>query len=254
MDLLADGTSALAIGETTMKKLIIGAAFAAVSSANAYAADLPMQTYKSAPVVAQVYNWTGIYVGVNGGYGWGTQDPLVLFSNRFDRSSFNINGGMFGGTMGAQIQQGYVVLGLEGDLDWANIKGTGISTPTIGGLGLINPITLNIASNISAVGTVRARVGVAMNNWLFYGTGGAAFVKSSANGTSIAGVPCGTLGIFPNCAASGWRPGLAAGLGAEWGFAQNWSLKLEYLYIASMGSGVSTDKLSTIRAGINYRF
>jgi hypothetical protein len=52
MDLLADGTSALAIGETTMKKLIIGAAFAAVSSANAYAADLPMQTYKSAPVVA----------------------------------------------------------------------------------------------------------------------------------------------------------------------------------------------------------
>ena len=191
-----------------MKKLVIWAAVAAVSSASAFAADLPTQTYKSAPVVAQIYNWTGVYVGVNGGYGWGTQDPLVLFSNRFDRSSFNINGGMFGGTMGAQIQQGYVVLGLEGDLDWANIKGTGISTPTIGGLGLINPITLNIASNISAVGTVRARVGVAMNNWLFYGTGGAAFVKSSANGTSIAGVPCGTPGVFPNCAASAWRPGL----------------------------------------------
>jgi len=237
-----------------MRKLIGTAAFVAISSASAFAADLPVQTYKSAPAVAQVYNWTGFYVGVNGGYGWGTQDPLVLFSNRFDRASFNVNGGMFGGTIGAQIQQGYVVLGLEGDLDWANIKGTGISTPSIGGLGLISPITLNIATNTSAVGTVRARVGVAMNNWLFYATGGGAFIKSSANGTSIAGVACGTLGIFPNCAASAWRPGLAAGLGAEWGFAQNWSLKLEYLYIEALGSGVSTNHIDTIRGGINYRF
>ncbi len=163
-----------------MKKLIIGVAFAAVSSACAFAADLPMQAYKSAPVVAQVYNWTGLYVGVNGGYGWGSQDPLTLVSNRFDRTSFNISGGMFGGTMGAQIQQGYVVLGLEGDLDWANIKGNGIISPAIAGIG--QGITLNIASNISAVGTARARVGVAMNNSLFYVTGGAAFVKSSANG------------------------------------------------------------------------
>jgi outer membrane immunogenic protein len=237
-----------------MKKIIIGAAFAAISSASAFAADLPTQTYKSAPVVAQVYNWTGLYVGVNGGYGWGTQDPLTLFSNRFDRSSFNINGGMIGGTIGAQIQQGYIVLGIEGDLDWANIKGNAISTPTIGGLGLLNPITLNIATNTSAVGTARIRAGVAMNNWLFYATGGAAFVKNSATGTSIAGVACGTLGVFPNCSASSWRPGIAAGLGAEWGFAQNWSAKLEYLYIEALGSGVSTDHIDTIRAGINYRF
>ena len=74
-----------------MKKLIIGAAVATLSAASAFAADLPMQPYKSAPapVMAQVYNWTGMYVGVNGGYGWGTQDPLTLFSNRFDRSSFD---------------------------------------------------------------------------------------------------------------------------------------------------------------------
>jgi outer membrane immunogenic protein len=200
-----------------MKKLIAGAALAAISAASASAADLPMQSYKSAPVVAQVYNWTGIYVGVNGGYGWGTQDPMTPLSNRFDRTSFSTSGGMFGGTIGAQIQQGYVVLGLEGDLDWANIKGSGITTPTIGGLILPGlPITLNMATNVSAVGTARLRAGVAMNNWLFYATGGAAFIKSSANGTSIAGVPCGTLGVLPNCSASSLRPGLAAGLGAEW--------------------------------------
>jgi len=231
-----------------------GLALLASAAVSANAADMPAKAYVPAPVVAQVYNWTGLYVGVNGGYGWGQQDPLTLFSNRFDRTSFNINGGMFGGTMGAQIQQGYVVLGLEGDLDWANIKGNGISTPTIGGLGLAQPITLNIASNISAVATARARIGVAMNNWLFYTTGGAAFVKSSANGTSIAGVPCGTLGVIPNCSASAWRPGLAAGLGAEWAFYQHWSAKLEYLYIAVVGSGANTDHLNTFRAGINYRF
>ncbi len=238
-----------------MKKLLIGAAIAAISSASAFAADLPMQTYKSAPVVAQVYNWTGWYVGVNGGYGWGTQDPLILFSNAFDRSSFNIGGGMFGGTVGAQIQQGYVVLGLEGDLDWANISGSGISKPSI--LGILPPgggITLNVATNTSAVMTARLRTGVAMNNLLLYVTGGVAFDKSSANGTSIAGMPCGTLGVLPNCSASSWRPGLAAGLGFEYGFAQNWSAKFEYLYIATMGSGVSTDHIDTIRAGINYRF
>lgn len=238
-----------------MKKLVIGAAFAAISSASAFAADLPMQSYKSPPVVAQVYNWTGFYVGVNGGYGWGTQDPMTPLSNKFDRTSFNTSGGMFGGTIGAQIQQGYVVLGVEGDLDWANIKGSGITTPTIGGLILPGlPITLNMATNVSAVGTARLRAGVAMNNWLFYATGGAAFIKSSANGTSIAGVPCGTLGVLPNCSASSLRPGLAAGLGAEWGFAQNWSAKVEYLYIESLGSGVSVDHLNTIRGGINYRF
>ena len=238
-----------------MKKLVIGAAFAAIGSASAFAADLPMQSYKSPPVVAQVYNWTGFYVGVNGGYGWGTQDPMTPLSNRFDRTSFNTSGGMFGGTIGAQIQQGYVVLGVEGDLDWANIKGSGITTPTIGGLILPGlPITLNMATNVSAVGTARLRAGVAMNNWLFYATGGAAFIKSSANGTSIAGVPCGTLGVLPNCSASSLRPGLAAGLGAEWGFAQNWSAKVEYLYIESLGSGVSVDHLNTIRGGINYRF
>jgi len=235
-----------------MKKLIIGAACAAISSASAFAADLPAQTYKSAPVVAQVYNWTGMYVGANGGYGWGTQDPLILFSNAFDRSSFNINGGMIGGTVGAQIQQGYVVLGLEGDLDWANIKGSGISNPSILGIG--KGITLNIATNTSAIMTARLRTGVAMNNLLLYVTGGVAFDKSSANGTSIAGFACGTAGVFTNCSASSWRPGLAAGLGVEYGFAQNWSAKLEYLYIATVGSGVSTDHIDTIRGGINYRF
>jgi len=236
-----------------VKKYIIAAAYLAITSASAFAADLPMQQpYKSAPVAAAIYNWTGIYVGVNGGYGWGTQDPLILFSNRFDRSQFDISGGMFGGTVGAQIQQGYVVLGLEGDLDWANIKGSGISNPSILGIG--QGIPLNIATNTSGMMTARLRAGAALDNWLFYVTGGLAYDKSSATGTLIGPVACGVAGVIPSCSTSSWRPGIAAGLGVEYGFANHWSAKLEYIYIDSLGTGVSTDHIDTIRAGINYRF
>jgi outer membrane immunogenic protein len=236
-----------------MKKHIIAVACLAITSANGFAADLPMQQpYKSPPVVAAIYNWTGIYVGVNGGYGWGTQDPLILFSNRFDRSQFDISGGMIGGTVGAQIQQGYVVLGLEGDLDWANIKGSGTSNPSILGIG--QGIPLNIATNTSGMMTARLRAGAALDNWLFYVTGGLAYDKSSATGSSIGPVACGVAGVIPSCSTSSWRPGIAAGLGVEYGFAHHWSAKLEYIYIDSLGTGVSTDHIDTIRAGINYRF
>jgi outer membrane immunogenic protein len=243
------------VGAFELKKIISGiaAAFSLIGCGAASAADLPAApSYKSPAVAAAVYNWTGVYVGANGGYSWGNQDPLVLFGNGFDRSSMSMSGGMFGGTVGAQVQQGYVVLGVEGDLNWADIKGNYVVTPSI--LGGARGITLNVASDISAFGTARLRAGAAMNNVLLYVTGGAAFVNSSANGTSIAGAPCGTLGVFPNCSASAWRPGIVAGLGVEYGLSPNWSVKGEYLFTQVIGTGVSTDKLNTLRAGINYRF
>jgi outer membrane immunogenic protein len=61
------------------------------------------------------------------------------------------------------------------------------------------------------------------------------------------------LGIVPSCAESHW-PGLAVGAGAEWGFASNWTAKAEYLYVATVGTGVSTDHVNVVRAGINYKF
>src|SRR5450759_4060185 len=101
----------------------------------ALAADLP-QRPAPAPLLAPtpVYNWTGIYVGINGGYGWGSQDPLNIITNRFDGNSLGISGGVFGGTVGAQIQSGHVVIGFETDLDWANMRGSGTIVPSIGGV------------------------------------------------------------------------------------------------------------------------
>jgi hypothetical protein len=64
-----------------------------------------------------VYNWTGLYMGVNGGYGWGTTNWSAL------GSSFDVSGGLFGGQVGYNRQFGQFVYGVEGDVDWTDIKG-----------------------------------------------------------------------------------------------------------------------------------
>lgn len=215
----------------------------------AQSADLPVQAYK-APVVVPSYNWTGFYIGVNGGYGWGKQDPLNLITDRFDKFAFSVSGGMFGGTVGAQIQAAHVVMGLEADLDWANIRGSSTVVPTI--LGLPVGATVRMASNTEWLGTARVRVGYAQDNWLFYGTGGAALLSSQANGNSVAGITCGTAGVL-QCTGSGVRPGIAAGAGIEYGFTPNWSAKFEYLWIGAVGGKGATESFSTVRAGVNYR-
>ena len=110
-------------------------------SSYSLAADLPRAPV-AAPVPVPIYNWTGLYVGVNEGYAWGRQDPLNLLLNGFDRTDFDVSGGMFGGTIGGQIQQGYIVLGFEADLDWASIKGDGVTIRAVVGAPL--PLALNM--------------------------------------------------------------------------------------------------------------
>ena len=74
---------------------------------SASAADLPTApTYQPAPppVAARVYNWTGFYIGVNGGGAWGNQDALNIITDRFDSLSTGISGGVFGGTLGVKCR------------------------------------------------------------------------------------------------------------------------------------------------------
>ena len=235
-----------------MKKLWTATAVGMASFAtlvSAQAADLPpAPAYKAPMAVQQVYNWTGFYIGVNGGWGWGTQDPLNIITNRFDSLSQSISGGVAGGTVGAQIQSGHVVLGLEADIDWANIKGSGTFIPTIGGL----PIgTFNASTNIDWESTARVRVGYANDNWLLYGTGGLALLGAKTTLTTPGGAAlCG--GVFANCTPTDRQVGAALGGGLEYGFTPNLSAKLEYLYITAMSLEISHH--SEVRAGLNYRF
>jgi outer membrane immunogenic protein len=215
------------------------------------AADLPTRpAYAPAPIMSPVpvYNWTGIYVGLNGGYGWGNQDPLNLITNRLDGDSVAFSGGVFGGTAGAQIQSGHVVIGFEADLDWANMKGSATFVPIILG---VPGAAISASTNIDWETTARARVGYAQDNWLFYATGGLAILGTKAAFTPALTLTCGNYTLL-NCSGTSKQIGAALGAGVEYGITQNVSAKLEYLYITAASLDVSHH--SEIRLGVNYRF
>jgi outer membrane immunogenic protein len=237
-----------------MKRILLSSiALGALLPVVASAADLP-QRPAPAPLLAPtpVYNWTGIYVGLNGGYGWGNQDPLNLISNRFDGNSLSFSGGVFGGTAGAQIQSGHVVIGFEADLDWAGLKGSGTIVPSVGGtpINLANP-AVSATTNIDWEATARARIGYARDNWLLYATGGLAILGAKAAFTPALGFSCGSYTLV-NCSGTNKQIGGALGAGVEYGITPNVSAKLEYLYITAASLDVSHH--SEIRAGLNYRF
>jgi outer membrane immunogenic protein len=213
----------------------------------AQAADLAPATRAPAPL--PVYNWTGIYLGVNGGFGWGHQDPLNIITNRFDALNIDFSGGLFGGTACAQIQLARVVLGFESDLDWAGISGRATFTPTI--FGIPQPFALVGKTSMEWLGTARARVGYAADNWLFYATGGAAIIGAKTELVTVAGPLCNPVGVIP-CVGTDKRVGAAFGAGVEYGFTPNWSAKLEYLYITALSVEVS--HVNVVRAGVNFRF
>jgi outer membrane immunogenic protein len=203
------------------------------------------------PFAVSGYNWTGIYLGLNGGYGWGDQDPFNIITNRFDNFTVNFAGGMFGGTAGAQIQMAHVLLGIESDIDWANIKGSSTITPMFLAVPLPGTPAFNASTSITSVTTGRVRVGHAQDKWLFYATGGVAVLGAKTRLTTVTGPVCGTAGIL-NCSGTSRRIGGAAGVGVEYGFAPNWSMKAEYLYIAA--AALELSHVNEVRLGVNYRF
>jgi outer membrane immunogenic protein len=232
-----------------MKKMLASASILLASTCGALAADLAMQTaYKSPQVVPAVYNWTGIYIGVNAGYGSGKQDPLGLFSNDFSRFDYTLSGGMIGGTIGAQIQSGHVVMGLEGDIDWTSMRGSG--TGAVTKLGILQG-TATIASKVSMIDTLRTRVGYAQDNLLFYGTVGVALTNDTSSFTQTVGFACNN-GVVACNSKGDWHAGLAAGAGLEYGITPNLSTKVEYLWVGA--GAANTLKENIVRAGVNWRF
>src|SRR5689334_22653977 len=150
-----------------MKRLILAsvaglAALTMMNSANAADIARRQAMPTKAPAYFAPYNWSGFYVGINGGGGWGRSD----WSNAFGSTgSFDISGWLAGGTIGYNWQTGPVVFGLEGDIDYAHITGSAIC----GGGVTICEIRNNW------LGTARGRLGYAFDRVMPYVTGGAAF-------------------------------------------------------------------------------
>lgn len=219
----------------------------------AYAADLPLAPAYQAPIVVPVpvYTWTGLYLGINGGYGFGQQTPGSLFGDAFSAFNYNANGWLGGLTAGAQIQNGHTLLGLEADIDWAHINGSSTGTVSFNGFPMG---TATLSSTLSSVSTARARVGYALDNWLFFVTGGLAVTNETSTLTGPIGFACGT-GAFnsPPCSSPATlHLGLAAGAGIEYGITQNLSAKGEWIWVGA-GAG-NTLKDNLLRAGLNWRF
>jgi outer membrane immunogenic protein len=215
----------------------------------ASAADLPSRTF-TAPIFTPVpvYNWTGIYVGLNGGYAFGHQDPLALFSNDFQRFEYSADGWIGGVTGGAQIQSGRVVMGLEGDLDWTSLDGSG--SGTVSRFGKVQG-TATLSSSVSSISTFRTRIGYAQDNWLLYGTAGLALTDAKAEFLRTVGFACNN-GVVPCKSKSDLHVGVALGAGIEYGLTQNLSAKVEYLWVGA--GAVNTLKENIVRVGVNYRF
>src|SRR3569832_1338674 len=148
-----------------MRKFLLGTVglVALGIAAPAAAADLPARTYtKAPPYVAAVYDWTGFYIGINGG--WGQSRDRRLDPTRVFISSATPNGGVFGGQVGYRWQTGAWVFGLEAQGDWADISGSTVvpGTPAA-----------TARSRKDAFGLFTGQVGYAWNNALLYVKGGA---------------------------------------------------------------------------------
>ena len=205
------------------RAFLIAATLSLAATSQVLAADLPPAAAPPRAPAAYIpppplFSWTGFYLGINGGYGFGQSS----FSNAVDGSTgnFNTSGFLIGGTLGANYQIGSFVIGLEGDGDWNNANGSINSTC----------VTFSCTTQGEWLATVRGRAGFAWDRVLFYGTGGAAFGSVQA---SAGGLP------YATSTQTGWT----AGAGVEWAFLPNWTAKVEYLYVNLGNFVLSDDKL-----------
>ena len=253
-----------------MKKLLVaGVLIAAAASGPTFAADLladMMVPHKAPPPaygLTPVYSWTGCYLGIEGGGDWGQSSHIAATSpvpaavGLPITNSFDVSGGLLGGTAGCNYQFQNIVFSLENDLSWTNNTGSGREIPPF----IAGAIS---STNEKWLDTVRGRVGLAWNRFFFYGTGGAAFADVGV------GV-CTPVGCVSD---SQDRTGWVAGGGVEWAAwtspLSSVTLKLEYLH-ADFGTGlffsppvligggiIDSRNVSLtnniIRGGINWKF
>jgi len=265
-----------------------------VGTAAAEAADLsaPMPV-KAAPFVpSPVFNWSGWYAGVNGGYGWGHDDPGAIIDPAgvpmlpddtastglsaivLDRT--NPKGGLFGGQFGYNFQSDRAVFGFEADIDWSGLKGTSsasVAFPvSLGGDDGSFLGTASLESRLDWFGTVRGRLGYAFDRFLPYVTGGLAYgeIKRTlaVSGTTFDTGTATPIPLGQTSAAastSSVHVGWALGAGADFAVTDHVVLRAEYLHLNLDGNGSGPSiafgslpdhgmSVDLVRAAASYKF
>ncbi len=241
-----------------MKRVLLAttALIVAGSSGAVFAADLGAP-YR-APVPVAVYDWTGLYFGGHIGGGWEktwSNDDSYNVIGHFGgiglpvgaaASMNSSNSSFLGGVQaGWNYQIGRLVLGSEFDWSWTKFNTTATGGyPVFPGAGFTGGETLGSSNNW--IGTATTRIGVARDNWLFYGKAGGAWTGANYTLGAIetAGAARATLGGTFSETRIGWT----VGTGLEWAFAQNWTAKIEYDYL-NFGSSAVTIPVGGITSG-----
>lgn len=244
--------------------LITGAALLSMIAASdaASAADLSRPVYTKAPaLVSPLYDWSGFYIGVNGG-GASSRECWDLTSNNniaivpnLREGCHNATGAVAGGQIGYRWQVASWVFGVEALGDWANLKGSNISQALT-----VQP--LSNQTKVNAITMFTGQVGYAVNNVLLYVKGGAAMADNAYSSTL-------TLTGAQVYQTTEDRWGGVVGAGLEYGFAPNWSIGAEYDHlfmtnstnVAFPATNLAVARGDTIRQSIdmgtvrlNYRF
>jgi outer membrane immunogenic protein len=224
----------------------------------AAAADLPVRM--PPPVMQAVYTWTGFYLGVNVGGGWSNAnaDFSTAAVPSFASIDNHMAGVIAGGQVGYNWQSGAWVIGVEADFQYSGMK-SDLSAPCPA--GICAGLAASFDQKMPWFGTARGRLGYASAGWLIYATGGYAYTRLETNAFASAG------GVSVDVRRDESRHGWTAGGGIEVAFTQNWSAKVEYLYmdfgtrdgswtLTALPTITDSTRLQSniVRGGMNYRF
>jgi outer membrane immunogenic protein len=237
-----------------MKKVLLVTAslIALGAAAPAVAADLAARPYtKAPPMIAAVYDWSGFYIGANGG--WGTSRNCWDFVGATSEGCHDADGGTIGGQVGYRWQAGTWVFGVEAQGNWADFKGSNVS--------VFDPRFRN-ESRVDAFGLFTGQVGYAANNVLFYVKGGAAVTSNEYRAFAVA------TNALAASTSDDTRWGGVVGVGIEYGFAPNWSFGVEYDHLfmqdrtytfttpagLANGSDRIRQDVDLVTARLNYKF
>ena len=223
-----------------IKHVFTAAAVLAVAVSGAQAADLPVYQPPPAAVPAPANDWSGFYLGVHGGYGFGETELSLTVPPR--AADYDIDGWLAGVQAGYNIQSGMWLFGLEADIAYSTIDGS----IAVGG-----QLPLTATTDIDWLATIRARAGLHYDQWMPYVTGGLAF--ADVDHTITVPIAFATSDVL-----FGWT----VGGGVEVMFDPKWTAKLEYLYVdledvdftSGRSAGTFDDNFHVIRAGLNYHF
>jgi outer membrane immunogenic protein len=250
-----------------IRKVIAFALALGATTVTASAADLRMPLKAPPPVAAAVYNWTGFYIGVNGGYSWGrasndgtlsatqnvsifrTAGPSLVSSVNtllgpfpFTLARTDVNGFIGGGQVGYNWQTGMWVLGIETDIQGSAERGSTTACSVAGCPA--GSAFLSVSNELRWLGTLRGRAGIlATDRVLFYGTGGLAYGQlNTSYTTGISGI-----GTVTPLSATNTRVGWTAGVGVEGALDPHWTVRLEYLYVdlGSVGNAAGSATFAT---------